>query len=67
MKLWEGLSQELNYNIMFPQRGVTMLAHSVHDVQSFKRHIQGRAQPNGCTEPVLHRRRLEKKAEQAGA
>jgi sarcosine oxidase subunit beta len=33
------LSQELNYNVMFSQRGVLMLAHNVHDVQSFKRHI----------------------------
>ncbi|MGD9507427.1 MAG: sarcosine oxidase subunit beta family protein [Geminicoccaceae bacterium] len=39
MKLWEGLSQELNYNVMFSQRGVMMLAHTVHDEQSFKRHI----------------------------
>jgi sarcosine oxidase subunit beta len=39
LDLWEGLSQELNYNVMFSQRGVMMLAHSVHDVQSFKRHI----------------------------
>jgi sarcosine oxidase, subunit beta len=39
VKLWEGLSQELNYNVMFSQRGVLMLAHTVHDVQSFKRHI----------------------------
>ncbi|MCQ8780765.1 sarcosine oxidase subunit beta family protein [Mangrovibrevibacter kandeliae] len=39
MKLWEGLSQDLNYNVMFSQRGVLMLAHNVHDVQSFKRHI----------------------------
>jgi len=39
VKLWEGLSQELNYNVMFSQRGVMMLAHNVHDVQSFKRHI----------------------------
>lgn len=37
--LWEGLSQELNYNVMFSQRGVMMLAHNVHDVQSFQRHI----------------------------
>ncbi|MFT6557183.1 sarcosine oxidase subunit beta family protein [Sneathiella sp.] len=37
--LWDGLSQELNYNVMFSQRGVMMLAHSVHDVQSFKRHV----------------------------
>src|SRR5215471_17980635 len=39
MKLWEGLSQELNYNVMFSQRGVMMLAHSVHDVQVAKRHV----------------------------
>ena len=39
LDLWEGLSQELNYNVMFSQRGVMMLAHTVHDVQSFKRHI----------------------------
>lgn len=37
--LWDGLSQELNYNIMFSKRGVLMLAHNVHDVQSFQRHI----------------------------
>jgi sarcosine oxidase subunit beta len=39
LDLWEGLSQDLNYNVMFSQRGVMMLAHSVHDVQSFKRHV----------------------------
>src|SRR5712664_1709149 len=39
MKLWEGLSQELNYNVMFSQRGVLMLAHSQPDIQSFKRHV----------------------------
>ncbi|MEL6978183.1 MAG: sarcosine oxidase subunit beta family protein [Pseudomonadota bacterium] len=37
--LWTGLSQELNYNVMFSERGVLMLAHSVHDVQSAQRHI----------------------------
>ena len=39
VKLWEGLSQQLNYNVMFSQRGVMMLAHNVHDVQVFKRHV----------------------------
>ena len=33
VKLWEGLSRELNYNVMFSPRGVMMLAHTVHDVQ----------------------------------
>jgi len=39
VKLWDGLSQELNYNVMYSARGVMMLAHNVHDVQVFKRHI----------------------------
>jgi sarcosine oxidase, subunit beta len=39
LKLWEGLSQVLNYNVMFSPRGVMMLAHTVHDVQVAKRHI----------------------------
>jgi sarcosine oxidase, subunit beta len=39
LKLWEGLTDELNYNVMFSPRGVMMLAHTHHDVQSAKRHI----------------------------
>jgi sarcosine oxidase subunit beta len=39
LKLWENLSQDLNYNVMYSPRGVMMLAHNVHDVQVFKRHI----------------------------
>jgi sarcosine oxidase, subunit beta len=39
LKLWEGLSQELNYNVMFSPRGVMMLAHNMHDVQVFRRHV----------------------------
>jgi sarcosine oxidase subunit beta len=39
LKLWEGLSQELNYNVMFSPRGVLMLAHTIHDIQVFKRHV----------------------------
>jgi len=39
VKLWEGLSRELNYNVMFSPRGVMMLAHTVHDVQVSKRHV----------------------------
>ena len=39
LDLWDGLSQDLNYNVMFSRRGVMMLAHNVHDVQSFQRHV----------------------------
>ena len=38
-KLWVGLSQELNYNVMFSPRGVMLLAHNHHDEQAFRRHI----------------------------
>src|SRR6187402_49858 len=39
VKVWRDLSQVLNYNVMYSPRGVLMLAHNVHDVQVFKRHI----------------------------
>ena len=39
VKLWEGLSRDLNYNVMYSARGVMMLAHNIHDVQVFKRHV----------------------------
>ena len=37
LKLWENLSQELNYNVMFSQRGVMNLAHNLQDVRDLKR------------------------------
>ena len=39
LKLWEDLSQVLNYNVMYSPRGVMMLAHTVHDMQVIKRHV----------------------------
>jgi sarcosine oxidase subunit beta len=39
VKLWDGLSQDINYNVMYSPRGVMMLAHNVHDVQVLKRHV----------------------------
>ncbi len=39
VQLWEGLAEELDYNVMFSPRGVLMLAHNQHDVQSFRRHV----------------------------
>ena len=35
LKLWEGLSQELNFNVMFSQRGVLNLAHNDSQVNAF--------------------------------
>ena len=39
VKLWEGLSRELNFNVMFSQRGVLHLAHTVHDLQEVRRRL----------------------------
>ena len=39
LKLWEGLSQELNFNVMFSQRGVLNLAHNQHDLREISRRI----------------------------
>jgi sarcosine oxidase, subunit beta len=39
LKLWEGLSAALNYNVMYSPRGVMMLAHNQHDTRVFKRHV----------------------------
>ena len=35
--LYEGLSQDLNYNIMFSPRGVMMLAQTEHELRAWKR------------------------------
>jgi sarcosine oxidase, subunit beta len=52
LKLWESLSQELNYNVMFSPRGVMMLAHTLHDMRSLKRHMHAN-RCNGITSEWL--------------
>jgi sarcosine oxidase, subunit beta len=37
LKLWETLGKQLNYNIMFSQRGLLTLAHSVAEVREGRR------------------------------
>lgn len=39
LKLWEGLSQELDYDILFSQRGVLNLAHSLQEVRDGLRRV----------------------------
>ncbi|GAA4412444.1 sarcosine oxidase subunit beta [Advenella faeciporci] len=39
MSLWEGLSQDLNYNVMFSQRGVLNLAHTLQEVRDTQRRV----------------------------
>ena len=37
LKLWEGLTRELNFNIMFSQRGLLTLAHDHGEVRGLRR------------------------------
>nr|MBC8240847.1 FAD-dependent oxidoreductase [Alphaproteobacteria bacterium] len=54
MKLWEGLSQDLNFNVMFSQRGVINLAHSKGQLEIFRR--RGNAMRlNGIDAELLNR------------
>ena len=39
LKLWEGLSRDLNYNVMFSQRGVLNLGHSLQDMRDIERRV----------------------------
>ena len=39
LKLWEGLSKDLNYNVMLSQRGVLNLAHSLQEVRDSRRRV----------------------------
>ena len=54
LKLWEGLSQDLNFNVMFSQRGVINLAHSDAQLDSLSR--RGNAMRlNGIDAVILSR------------
>ena len=39
LRLYEGLSKDLNYNIMLSQRGMIMLAHSEHEMELMARSV----------------------------
>ena len=39
LKLYEDLSQDLNYNVMFSPRGLIMLAQTEHEVRGYKRTV----------------------------
>jgi sarcosine oxidase subunit beta len=58
LKLWEGLSAELNFNVMFSARGVLNLAHSHADLESYSR--RGNAMRlNGIDAELLTREEVQ--------
>ena len=60
LKLWENLSSELNYNVMFSQRGVMNLAHNEHDIKEIKRRVSAN-NLNGIDSFWLSKEEIQKK------
>jgi sarcosine oxidase, subunit beta len=58
MKLWEGLSQDINYNVMFSQRGVMNLGHSLQDMRDIQRRVNAN-RLNGVDAEVLSREQIK--------
>ena len=52
LQLYEGLSQELNLNIMLSQRGVLNLAHNLHDLREISRRVNA-IRLNGIDSEIL--------------
>ena len=52
MKLWEGLSRDINYNVMFSQRGVLNLGHTLQDMRDIQRRVNAN-RLNGIDGEVL--------------
>ena len=52
LQLYEGLSRELNFNIMLSQRGVLNLAHNEHDLKELSRRVRA-IRLNGIDSEIL--------------
>jgi sarcosine oxidase subunit beta len=39
LKLWEGLTEDLNFNVLFSQRGVFNLGHTLQDMRDIERRV----------------------------
>jgi sarcosine oxidase subunit beta len=50
--LYETMSQDLNYNVMFSPRGVMMLAQTQHEIRGYKRTAQANALQGVSTEYI---------------
>ena len=60
MKLWEGLSQDINYNVMFSQRGVYNLGHNLQDMRDIQRRVNAN-RLNGIDGEVVYVDELKKR------
>ena len=61
LRLYEGLSRELNFNIMLSQRGLVVLAHSRHDLEAIARWANA-MRMNGIDVEILSRAEVAARA-----
>ncbi|MDH3533006.1 MAG: sarcosine oxidase subunit beta family protein [Gammaproteobacteria bacterium] len=59
LRLWEGLSQDLNYNVMFSQRGVYNLGHTLQDMRDIERRVSAN-RLNGIDAEVVSAAQIKK-------
>lgn len=59
LKLWEGLSQDLNYNVMFSQRGCYHLCHTLQDIRDNQRLVTAN-RLNGIDNELLDAAQVER-------
>jgi sarcosine oxidase subunit beta len=60
LKLYEGLSRDLNYNIMFSQRGMVIIANSRHELESATRWV-GAMRLNGIDTEMVDVSEIERR------
>jgi len=60
LKLWEGLSQDLNFNVMFSQRGVYNLGHTLQDMRDIQRRVNAN-RLNGIDGEVVDAAELQRR------
>ena len=58
LKLWEGLTEDINFNVMFSQRGVYNLGHTLQDMRDIERRVNANVL-NGIDAEVVNATELK--------
>src|SRR5210317_509942 len=61
LKLFENLAQEINFNVMFSQRGILSVCNSQHEMETYRRWANA-IQMNGIDSEILSRQEIKKRA-----
>jgi len=58
LKIWESLSKDLNFNVMFSQRGVLTISHSEHELKEMSRRVHA-IRLNGIDSEILTPKKIK--------